>query len=300
MNSVITKINDLKKKRNAVILAHNYTIPDVQDIADFTGDSLELSRRAANVKEDVIVFCGVKFMAETAKILSPQKTVLMPDKESGCPMADMISAEDVRKLKKEHPGSVVVCYVNSNADVKAESDIACTSANAVRVVDSIPQQTDVIFIPDRYLGKFVENNLNRKLILWNGYCPTHMKITPGKIKRARELFPDAKVLVHPECAPDTIKAADMALSTGQMKKYISGAPAGRYLIGTEIGMIYPLSKFGSGREIIRISDDITCPNMKLNNLEKIIWSLEDNKYEIKLDAEIINRAKACIEKMIKI
>jgi quinolinate synthase len=239
-------------------------------------------------------------MAETAKILSPQKTVLMPDLESGCPMADMITNLDVENLKKEHPDALVVSYVNTNADVKAVTDICCTSANAVRVVESIPRDREIIFVPDKYLGLFVCNRLKRDMFLWDGYCPTHYKITPQKIEQAKKNYPDAKVIVHPECTPEVIDMADEALSTGQMIKYISEAPDGNYLIGTETGMIYPLSKVAGRREVLEISDDITCPNMKLNTLEKILTSLEEMKHEITLDPDIIKRASRSLEAMIKI
>ncbi len=299
MSVIQDKIHELKKRRDAVILAHNYTLPEVQDIADVTGDSLELSRQAAETPHAVILFCGVRFMAETAKILSPQKTVLMPDASAGCPMADMIAASDVEELRKRHPGAIVVCYVNSSAAVKAMSDICCTSSNAVRIVESIPGDKEVIFIPDKYLGAFVHQKTGRPLILHDGFCPIHFRITPERIAFARRLYPEAQVLVHPECTPGTIRAADMALSTSQMINYIREAQPGTYLIGTECGIIYPLSKESAEKKIVAIADNATCMNMKKNTLENVLCSLEEMKEEICLDAEMIQLAQKSLKAMIQ-
>ncbi|NLE09781.1 MAG: quinolinate synthase NadA, partial [Dehalococcoidales bacterium] len=216
---IIEKIEKLKKQLNAVLLVHNYQLGEVQDIADFSGDSLELSRKAAKTDADVIVFCGVHFMAETAAILNPGKTVLLPDINSGCPMADMVTAAQLRELKKKHPNAKVVCYVNSTAEVKAESDICCTSANAVQVVKSLSDAEEIIFVPDQYLGSYAGEQAGRELILWPGYCPTHARISPNDIRKRKEEHPGAVVIVHPECKPDVKKVADAILSTGGMITY---------------------------------------------------------------------------------
>ncbi|MHC4791950.1 MAG: quinolinate synthase NadA, partial [Planctomycetota bacterium] len=233
------KIKDLKQHRRAVILAHNYQLGEVQDIADFTGDSLGLSIKAAETDADVIVFCGVLFMAETAAILSPQKTVLLPDKFAGCPLADMITAEQLRKLKREHPDALVVCYVNSSAEVKAESDYCCTSANAIEVVNSLPPDKEIIFVPDQHLGRFVQDRTGRKLILWPGYCISHVVITEEAVKSKKAQYPDAVVMVHAECTGPVKQLADQVLSTSQMLKYAGQSSAKQFIVGTEVGMIYP-------------------------------------------------------------
>ncbi len=231
----------LKKESNAVILAHNYQLAEIQDIADFTGDSLELSQKAAATDADVIVFCGVHFMAETASILCPDKTVLLPDINAGCPMANMITAEALREKKREYPRATVVCYVNSTADVKAESDICCTSANAVRVIESI-SAPEIIFVPDQYLGDYVASKTGRKMILWPGFCPTHIRIKPQDIIRLREEYPRAKVVVHPECRPEVTALADEVLSTGGICRFARETDAREIIIGTEMGILHRLRK----------------------------------------------------------
>jgi quinolinate synthase len=239
---LLVEIAKLKKERDAVILVHNYQRPEVQDIADFIGDSLGLSIAASKTGAKVIVFCGVHFMAETAAIISQDKTVLMPDVNAGCPMADMITTEKLKNLKTENPGVPVVCYVNSSAAIKAGSDICCTSANAVNVVKSLPDK-EVIFVPDKYLGMFVQSKLpDRKLVLFDGYCPTHVKILPEHVAKAKAAHPGAPVIVHPECRPETIAAADAALSTEGMLKYVGQSAAKEFLVGTETGIIYRMEK----------------------------------------------------------
>jgi quinolinate synthetase complex, A subunit len=298
--SLIDKILELKKQRNAVILAHNYQRGEVQDIADFVGDSLGLSIAASKTKAKVIVFCGVHFMAETAAIISPDKTVLMPDDHAGCPMAEMITTEKLKNLKTENPGRPVVCYVNSSAAIKAESDICCTSANAVNVVKSLPNK-EIIFIPDKFLGMFVQSKLpEKKIILFAGYCPTHAKILPEHIVRAKAAHPGALVIVHPECRPETIAAADTALSTEGMIKYVRESKAAEFLIGTETGMIHRLQKENPGKKFYPVTDLAVCPNMKLTTLEKVLWSLEDLKTEIKVPKEIADKARTAIERMMAI
>jgi quinolinate synthase len=269
-------------------------------LADFVGDSLGLSIEAAQTQADLIVFCGVHFMAETAKILSPQKKVVLPDPRAGCPMADMINAEQLRKLKEENPAAAVVCYVNSSAAVKAESDICCTSANAVKVVQILPQ-AEIIFVPDKYLGHFVSTKIpEKKFIFWNGYCPSHMRITPEDIAVMRQKYPGAYVMVHPECRPEVIAAADAALSTSQMIKRAGEISANEFVIGTEIGILYSLHKKYPGKKFYPASELCVCPNMKLITPEKVLFALEEEKNEILVLAEIAARARNAIEKMVKI
>jgi quinolinate synthase len=300
MESLINKIQKLKKERNAVILAHNYQRAEVQEIADHLGDSLGLSIAASKTSAKVIVFCGVHFMAETAAIISPDKTVLMPDAKAGCPMADMITLEKLGNLKLQNPNTPVVCYVNSSAAIKAESDICCTSANAVNVVKSLPDKK-LIFIPDKFLGMFVQHNVPEKqLVLFDGYCPTHAKILPQHIAQARAAHPKAIVLVHPECRPETIDAADEALSTEGMAKLVKGSIGQEFIIGTEPGMIDRLRRENPDKKFYPATDLATCPNMKLTTLEKVLWSLEDLKTEIKVPKEIADKARSAIEKMLAV
>ena len=299
MQSIENTINQLKKERNAVILAHNYQRPEVQDIADFTGDSLELSQEAAKVRAEIIVFCGVHFMAETAAIINPSKTVLIPDPAAGCPMADMINAEQVIKLKAKHPGAVVVCYVNSSAAVKAESDYCCTSANAVDIVAAIPKEKEVIFIPDRHLGRFVAEKLQRPMVIWEGYCPTHVAIRPEDITKQKALHPQAKVLVHPECTKPVSVIADSILSTGQMRRYIRKSDVQEFIIGTEVGILHSLRNENPDKKFYPASERATCPNMKKITLEKILWSLQDKQKVVTVPEEIRTRAFTAIERMLK-
>jgi quinolinate synthase len=298
--SIEEKIKRIKDQRRAVILAHNYQRDEVQDIADFTGDSLELSQRAAGTDADVIVFCGVHFMAETAAILSPGKTVLLPDKHSGCPMADMITVAGLRELKEKHPGAVVVCYVNSSADVKAESDYCCTSSNAVGVVKSIDSSAEIIFVPDQHLGQFVIDQTGRKMILWPGYCPTHMRIKESDIALKKIEHPHAEVLVHPECSEPVKKLADQILSTGGMCRYVQKSAVKEFVIGTEEGILHRLRKENPDKKFVCACDKAICPNMKRITLETVLWSLEDMEYKIRVPEEIRVRAKLALDRMIKI
>jgi len=294
------KINRLKKERNAVILAHNYQVPEVQDIADYVGDSLGLSIQASRTNADVIVFCGVYFMAETAKILSPDKTVLIPDKKAGCPMADMITAEDLRRLKAEHPGAKVLCYVNTTAEVKAECDVCCTSGNAEKVVrEAFNKDDDIIFAPDQYLAHYVSKKVGRDFIKWQGFCPTHLKILPEDIERNRGLDPDIEVIVHPECRAEVTDIADRVLSTEGMIRYVAGAPAKEFIIGTETGILHRLRKENPGRTFYPLSERAVCPNMKRTTLEKVLWSLEDMKDEVIVPHEIMVKARKSLEIMLK-
>lgn len=297
---LLEKIERLKKERNAVILAHNYQPGEIQDIADFCGDSLGLSIKAAETDAEVIVFCGVQFMAETAAILSPQKAVLLPDKYAGCPLADMITAEQLRELKQQNPGAMVVCYVNSSAEVKAQSDYCCTSANAVEIVNSLPKDKKIIFVPDQHLGEFTAERTGRELVLWPGYCVSHVAITEEDIKNAKAKYPDAIVMAHPECTEPVKKLSDQMLSTSQMLKFARQSTVKRFIIATEIGIIYPLGKQNPGVEFIAASNRAICPNMKKITLEKVVWSLEDMRYKIAVPDEIRIRAKKALDRMVEI
>ena len=291
------EILKLKAGRNAVILAHNYQLPDVQDIADFTGDSLELSRKATEIDAAVIVFCGVHFMAETAAILNPGKTVLMPDARAGCPMADMITGAQLREFKARHPGAKVVCYVNSTAEVKAESDCCCTSGNAAKIVSHYAGQ-EVIFVPDQHLGSVVEEQLGRKMILWPGYCPTHARINPKDIVDLKAAHPQALALAHPECPKPVRLVADHILSTGQMCKFVQENPAVEFIIATEEGLLHRLKKDNPGKTFYRVSPFAVCPNMKRNTLEKVLFCLRDMQPVVTVDPAIAARARQAIAQML--
>ena len=296
--NLIDNIVKLKTEKDAIILAHNYQIDEIQDIADFVGDSLQLSIESAKVKNRIIVFCGVHFMAETAKIISPQRKVLLPDRYSGCPMADMITDKQLTNFKKEHPGAVVVCYVNTSARVKALSDICCTSSNAVKVVNSIPKGKQIIFIPDKYLGSYVQSQAGRKMILWNGFCPTHVSIDVKTIIALKKEHLSAVVLVHPECTPDVIEIADKVASTGGMLAFVKQSTKKEFIVGTEIGLIYRLKKENPGKVFYPASSHAICPNMKLTNLEKLLWALEEEQFETKLPHDVINKARTAIDNML--
>jgi quinolinate synthase len=295
----IDVINALKKEKNAIILAHNYVLGEVQDVADFVGDSLELSVKAQNIKEQVIVFCGVQFMAETAKILSPEKTVLHPVKESGCPMADMADAASLKKLRESHPGAVAVCYVNSTAELKTEVDICCTSSNASDIISLIPKDKEIIFLPDSNLGANVSAELNREMILWDGYCPTHMRITPDHIKRKRAEYPRALVITHPECRPEVVALADKSLSTGGMLSFARESKEKQFIVATEMGIIHRLQKENPEKQFIPVSEQAVCTTMKMIELDDIINALKNNETEILLDEETIRKAKKPILRMIE-
>ncbi|MGI5924552.1 MAG: quinolinate synthase NadA [Lentisphaeria bacterium] len=297
----ITAINRLRKERRAVILAHTYQPAEVQDIADYVDDSYGLSAKAAAVKDaDLIVFCGVQFMAETAAILNPGRKVIMPDPSAGCPMADMITAEKLRAFKAKHPGAPVVCYVNSTAEVKAESDICCTSANAVKIVKSLGDAPEIIFVPDQFLGKFVEKQLGRRLLLWEGCCPIHHNLGSDCIARLKAEYPDAKVMVHPETPPDAQAAADYILSTGQMIELVKNTKDKRFLVGTEDGIIHALRKAAPHCDFILISPTLRCPNMKKTTLPKIRQALESGEGVISVDPLIAAKAKKAIDAMLEV
>jgi len=297
--SLEEKIIGLKEERNAIILAHNYQLGEVQDIADLVGDSLELSQKAAETTAEVIVFCGVHFMAETAAILCPDMTVLLPDINAGCPMADMITAEQLRQKKKELPRAVVVTYINSTAEVKAESDYCCTSANGVKVIESLDSE-EILFIPDQYLGHYIAARTGKKITLWPGYCPTHTRIQPEDIIRRKQEYPRARVVVHPECRPEVIALADETLSTSGIIRYAAREDVSEMIVGTELGIIHRLSKENPDKKFIPISEQAICPNMKLITLEKVLWSLEDMSPVVKVPEEIRLKAKAAVDRMLAI
>ncbi len=296
---LVEKINKLKVERRAIIMAHNYQLPDVQDIADYQGDSLELARIATKADCEVIVFCGVQFMAETAKILNPERTVLMPDAKAGCPMADMVDVEELRRMKAENPGSKVVCYVNSHVEVKAESDVCCTSANSIKIVKNLDTDKPIIFVPDRHLGEYTQRVTGRELILAAGYCPTHRHIMLEDIEKMKSKMPDAEVIVHPECTTEILDIADHICSTSQMITAAGASGAKRFIIGTEVGMLHVLRKRYPDKEFFVPSSRCVCPNMKKTTLEKVLWSLEEMKTEVEVDPETGSKAIKSLERMLE-
>ena len=296
---IVERILKLKEKKNAIILAHNYQTGDIQDIADFVGDSLDLSVKASQVEEDVIVFCGVHFMAETAVILSPEKTILIPDAEAGCPMADMITAEELRAWKKVNPGIEVVCYVNTSAAVKAGCDICCTSANAKKVVASL-KGDKVLFAPDKNLGAYIARGSRKKIIPWDGYCYVHNNILPKHVREKKKRYPKAEVWVHPECRPEVIDLADRVFSTGGMVKEARITVLDEVIIGTEEGIIYRLEKENPGKRFYPVKDNAICSNMKKITLEKVLISMENMAPKVEVSADISRRAKGAIEKMVSL
>ena len=298
MNNLIEKINELKEKRNAIILAHNYQLPEVQDIADFVGDSLELAQISAKADAKVVVLCGVNFMAETAAMINPKKKILVPDLTAGCPMAEMVDAKKVRELKKQYPEAAVVCYVNSTAEVKAESDICCTSSNALKVVESLEDYKQIIFVPDKYLGHFLSLSSDKEFILANGYCPTHARISPRLIDELKAKYRNAEVLVHGECTPEVKEKADKILSTGKMCNYVKNSSKKDFIIGTEREIMHRMRKENPEKNLIQASPLAICPNMKKNNLEKILDVLENMKNEVKIDEKVRLKARKCIDRML--
>lgn len=298
--TLIEEIQELKRRRNAVILAHNYQLDEVQDAADFTGDSLELARKATDIQADVIVFCGVHFMAETAAILNPAKTVLLPAADAGCPMADMITGEQLRGLKAQHPRAKVLCYVNSTAEIKAESDCCVTSANAVEVAKRFAPDDEIIFVPDRHLGAYTAEKLGRTFILWPGFCPTHARLNERQVAEARAAHPGAPVLVHPECPKPVRDAADAVLSTGGMCRHVLGRPEPAFIVGTEVGILHRLRKENPGKAFYPVQEQAVCPNMKKITLEKVLWSLRDMQTVVAVAEPIASRARRSIEAMLAV
>jgi quinolinate synthase len=287
----------LKEKKNAIILAHNYQRPEIQDIADIIGDSLELARAAVGMKGDVIVFCGVDFMAETAAILSPEKTVLLPAQDACCPMAGMVTADEVRFARTRHPDAAVVCYVNTTAEVKAESDICCTSANAVKVVNSVKEDT-VLFVPDKNLGQYAARFTKKKVLPWEGFCLVHDRLTPADVALAKQAHPDAVVLVHPECRPEVIDCADHVASTSGILNHVKFDPQNEFIIGTENGMLHRLAKECPGKHCYPLSEKAVCVNMKKTDLIKVRDALVTLKPRITVPEEIASRARGAIERML--
>jgi quinolinate synthase len=294
------EIRERLKRRNAILLAHNYQRDEVQEIADITGDSLGLSQEAARTNADTIVFCGVHFMAESASILSPGKTVLLPREDAGCPMADMITGPELAAYRKEHPGSVVVTYVNSSAEVKALSDVCCTSGNAVNVVRSIPEGKEIFMVPDRNLAHWVQKVSGRRLAWWDGYCPTHERLTLAAVAKAKEAHPGALLVVHPECPPEVVEMADAVLSTAGMYGYCRRSPAKEFIVGTEMGILYRLRKENPGKRFHIASRTLICPNMKLTTLEDILDSLRTMTPVIRVPEDIRVRAKAALDAMLAV
>jgi len=293
------EIKTLLGERNGILLAHNYMRDEVQEIADITGDSLGLSIEAAKTDASVIVFCGVHFMAESASILAPDKTVLLPRLDAGCPMADMVTVPELQELKARHPGVPVVTYVNSSAAIKAISDICCTSANAVKVVKSLPE-SEIIFVPDRNLGRYVARFTDKTFHYWDGYCPTHERLKPDAVIRLKQEFPDALFICHPECNPEVEALADHVCSTTGMYDYCRKNPARRFIIGTEAGILYRLKKENPDKEFILASPALVCPNMKLTSLEDILESLRTMTPVVKVPEEIRIPAKRALDRMLAI
>jgi len=296
--NVLDSIQQLRRERRAVILAHTYQPAEVQDIADFVGDSYGLSKQASQVDAERIVFCGVQFMAETAAVLNPGRTVLMPDPAAGCPMADMITAEQLRIFKAAHPGAPVVCYVNSTAEVKAESTICCTSSNAVKIVASLGDAPEILFVPDKFLGRFVERRLNRKLVLWDGFCPTHAILRPEMIAKARREHPGAEVLVHPECTPEVQDQADHVISTGQMIELVKKTACREFIVGTEEGILHTLRRTAPAITFHHLTPFLRCPNMKKTTLAKIARSLETDETRITVPPATADAARRAILAML--
>ena len=293
------EIRRLARERNALLLAHNYQRDEIQEIADITGDSLALSMEAARTDREVIVFCGVHFMAESASILAPDKIVLLPRLDAGCPMADMVTPEGLRRMKAEHPGATVVTYVNSSADVKAESDICCTSSNAVNVVRSVETE-EVILVPDRNLGKYIASHTDKTCHLWEGYCPTHDRLLVSDVQRSKDEHPDALFMAHPECPPEILEMADHICSTSGMYEYARKSPAKKFIVGTEAGILYRLRRENPDKEFFLPTSKLICPNMKLTSLEDILKSLQTMSPEITVPPDIRERAKVTLDRMLAV
>jgi len=296
-SSVGEEIAQLKAERDAILLVHNYQVPEIQDIADLTGDSLELSRAAATMDGDVIVFCGVDFMAETAAILSPHKTVLLPAGDACCPMAQMITSGELKLAKERHPDAAVVCYVNTTAEVKAESDICCTSSNAVKVVNAV-EQNEIIFVPDRNLGQYAQRFTKKTILPWEGFCIVHDRITPAQVAEAREVHPGAVVLVHPECRPEVIDLADHVASTSGIIKEVCSSEKREFIIGTEVGILHRLTKECPKKRCYPLSETAICRNMKKTGLVNVRDSLKTLTPRITVPQDIADRARGAIERML--
>ncbi|HOP47575.1 MAG TPA: quinolinate synthase NadA [Desulfobacteraceae bacterium] len=300
MMAIQDEIRNLLHKKNAILLCHNYEPPEVQDIADLCGDSLELSIKASQTDAEVIIFCGVHFMAETASILSPNKKVILPVLEAGCPMADMITAEDLQKRKKEMPDAVVISYVNTTADVKAESDLCCTSANAIQVVNSVDSSVKILMTPDKNLARYTKRNTSRDVNYWEGYCPIHDNLTVQQVLKVKKDYPEAVFLAHPECSPQVLDLADEVKSTSGMLAYAANSSKKEFIIGTEAGIIHPLTKANPGKLFIPADPNMICKDMKKIGLKDILQALEDLKPEVKVPEQIRLKAKNAVERMLAI
>lgn len=296
---MVARIDRLRRERDAVILAHNYQRPEIQDLADFVGDSLELSRQVTHVDRSLIVFCGVDFMAESAAILNPGKTVLLPALRARCPMAAMATAEAVRARRQQFPGAAVCCYVNTTAAVKAESDICCTSANGVRIVESLAQE-QVIFVPDKNLGHYISTQTRKEIILWPGFCIVHERLTPEEVRAARTQHPNAEVLVHPECRPEVVAAADRVLSTSGIMRHARESPVDEFIIGTEVGIVHRLQKENPGKRFYPAAPHMVCENMKRITLQHLLEALEKNQHVVTVPEDIRRRAKAALDRMLSL
>jgi quinolinate synthase len=296
-SELVARIQELKKQRNAIILSHNYERPEVQDIADYVGDSLELSRLAAKTDADVIVFCSVLFMAESAKILSPDKLVLLPALEAGCPLADTITPQELETEKARHPNAAVVAYVNCPAEIKAMADVCCTSANALQMVEAMPQE-EILFVPDRHLGSWVEKHTRKRMILWNGCCPTHQCLRVKDMVDLKKQHPDAEVLVHPECNDDICAMADGVYSTSQMLRHCQTSAAKTFIIGTEMGMLYRLRKVIPDKTFLQPNPGLICPNMKMTQLEDVYFALKELQYPIEVSESVQVKALKALDAML--
>jgi len=294
------EIRRLKKERDAVILAHFYQRPEVQEVADFIGDSLGLSQQAAATNAGVIIFCGVYFMAESASILSPEKIVVLPEEQAGCPMADMVDAVQLVRKKQEMPGAVVVCYVNTSAEVKAECDIACTSANAVKVVKSLPPDRPVLFVPDKNLGRFIVSKTGREMTVWEGYCNTHDRLTVEDIQKAKAEHPQALVLVHPECRPEVVALADKVASTTGIINFAKESSAQEFIVGTESGILHQLHKGAPDKHFYMASTKLICPNMKKTTLESVHRALVTLQPRVQVPEDVRERAARSLARMLSL
>ncbi len=310
MQNLKEEIQKLKLEKNAIILAHNYQLPEVQDVADFIGDSLELSRMAAKTKADLILFCGVHFMAETASIISPNKKVLLPDLNAGCSLAESITAEKLKRWKEEHPQAVVVSYINTSAEIKALSDFCCTSSNAVKIVESIPADREILFLPDKYLGGYVKAKTGREnILIWDGACHVHQKIGNVNFEEKKKEYPDAEFLIHPECGCSTscmlrsLEFNDNSIhifSTSKMLNYVNESPAENFVIATEVGILHRMKKDNPDKTIVPASSNAVCEYMKLTTLEKVYDSLLNENYVVKVEAHVAEKAKHAITKMLSV
>ena len=300
-NELQQRITELKKERNAVIIVHNYQRDEIQEIADISGDSLALSQAAVRTDADVIVFCGVLFMAESAAMLNPDKMVLLPVKEAGCPMADMVAVDKLKEKRKEYPDAAVVCYVNSSARVKAESDICCTSSNAIEVTKSLKDHKRVIFLPDKNLGRWVQRHVpDKELILWEGFCPTHIRVQEENVVEAKKAHPEAEVIAHPECNPAVLNLSDHVCSTGGMFKYVQSSSAKAFIIVTESGMLFRLRLDNPDKKFYLPTDHLVCPSMKLTTLGWVANSLEKMVHEVKVPDDVSEKAKVALQRMLEV